>query len=57
MAEEDGDLDGVFEMGVTEVEPIEGPRRNAMGSKGFIASSVGSQRELEGVKMFASGSK
>lgn len=57
MAEEDGDLDGFLEVGVSDVKSIEGPGRNAVGIEDFVAPCLGGQSELESVKTFASGSK
>ena len=57
VAEEDGDLDGVSEVGVADVELIEGSRRNGVGIEDFFCSSLRGQGEFEGVETFASGSK
>ena len=57
VTKEDGDLEGVLEVGVPDVESIKGPGRDGAGVEDFIASSLRGQRELEGVKTFASGSK
>jgi hypothetical protein len=43
VTEEDGDVDGVLEVGVADMESIEGSGRNVMGIEGFIAASLGGQ--------------
>ena len=57
MAEEDGDLEGVLEVGVPDVEPVEGLRGNSACVKDFVTPGLCGQRELEGMEALAPGSK
>jgi len=57
MAEEDGDLEGVLEVGVSDVESEEGSGGNATGAEDFITTSLRGQRELECVQTFTLGSE
>ena len=53
MAEEDGNLERVLQVGVSDVESVEGFRGNAAGVENFVAAGPCDQRELEGVEAFA----
>jgi len=55
VAEEDGDLEGILHVGVSDVESVEGRGGNAECIEDFIAAGLHVQRELEGVQAFASG--
>ena len=57
MAEEDGSLEGVLEVGVSDVEPVEGCGGNAACVEDLIAAGLRIQREFESVQTFASGSE
>ena len=57
VAEKDGDLEGVLQVGVSDVESVERLRGNAAGVEDFAAAGLRDQRELEGVEAFASGSE
>jgi len=57
VAEEDGDLEGVLDMGVTDVESVEGLGGNSARVEDFVAAGLGGQREFEGVQAFAPGSE
>lgn len=57
MTEEDGNLDGVPKVRMTDVKSVEGPRRNGVGIEDFITSSLCGQHKFERVKAFTPGSK
>jgi hypothetical protein len=57
VTEENGDVDGVPEVGVTDVESMDGLGRNGVGIENFTVSGLGGQCELEGMKTFATGGK
>ena len=55
VAEEDGDLEGILHVGVSDVESVEGCGGNAACIEDFIAAGLRVQCELKGVQVFASG--
>ena len=57
VTEEDRDLEGVLEVGVSDVESVEGLGGDAACVEDFIAAGLRGQCELEGVEALASGSK
>ena len=57
VAEEDGDLERVLKVGVSDVEPVEGLGGNTGCVEDSVAAGLRDQRELEGVQAFAFGSE
>jgi len=57
VAEEDGDLKRVLEVGVSDVESVEGSGGNTACGEDFITASLRGQRELECMQALAPGSE
>ena len=49
VTEEDGNLKGIFHVGVSDVESVEGCGGNAACIEDFIATCLRVQRQLKGV--------
>jgi hypothetical protein len=55
VAEEDGDLEGILHVGVSDVESVERCGGDAACIEDFIAAGLRVQRKFEGVQTLASG--